>query len=118
MGFLSSTVIVLSRCVLLLGLNRLLLHARPAEFDGNGVIRMPIYKQGQYSSESEEEENADKISSRWVVLLVDSSGYGNYRHHIFSLKTYAYVYHCNFLENFLVYLFGLSFIFLTSLKTS
>jgi len=90
----------------------------PTEFDGNGVIQMPIYKQAQYSSESEEEENADKIGSRWVVLFAGCSGYGNYRHHVFSLKTYVYVYYCNFLQNFLVYLFCLSFIFLTSLKTS
>lgn len=79
MGSVSSMVILLS-CVLFLGLNGLLLHARPAEFDGTDVIRMPVYKQEEDPPESKEEEDDANIGTRWAVLLAGSSGYGNYRH--------------------------------------
>lgn len=77
MGFINNMVIVLS-CVLFLGLNGVLLHARPDEFTGDGFIRMPVDK--QHPSESKEEEDGDRIGTRWAVLLAGSSGYGNYRH--------------------------------------
>lgn len=77
MGFINNMVIVLS-CVLFLGLNGVLLHARPDEFTGDGFIRMPVDK--QHSFESKEEEDGDSIGTRWAVLLAGSSGYGNYRH--------------------------------------
>lgn len=77
MGFINNMVIVLS-CVLFLGLNGVLLHARPDEFSGDGFIRMPVDK--QHPSESKEEEDGDRIGTRWAVLLAGSSGYGNYRH--------------------------------------
>lgn len=78
MGFVINIVLY---CVLFLGLNGVLLYARPDdEFAGNNVIRMPIYKQERHPSESKEEDEGGSISTRWAVLLAGSSGYGNYRH--------------------------------------